>query len=260
MPLRAWLQERQYATAYHWQQRPNDEREYQLRTELVFELARLAGSEDPAYRSNHRAGSQDPAYTANVGRVLLDSPDLSDSPQLTDPPRLLDIGCGDARFTAAAASRIRAVGVDVSRRALGHARARVPSAHFVASGGAALPFASGFFDFVTLLDVIEHIPDADERRVVAEARRVLRPGGRLVISTNTNRSARELKHYRHYSLARFRSLFADLDSVCIAGLIPYFPSLRLWMAAPVVWRLAAARIRRCAPEAAHVVVGSGVKR
>ncbi|HZP47760.1 MAG TPA: methyltransferase domain-containing protein [Vicinamibacterales bacterium] len=221
---KAWLQERQYATAYHWRQAPNDEREYRLRTDVVLRLAHLAGPERPAAR-----------------------------------PRLLDVGCGDARFTADATLRAHVVGVDVSRRALGHARDLAPLAHFAASSGGALPFPSNSFDVVTILDVIEHIPDVDERRVVAEAHRVLRPGGRLVISTNTDRSACELKHYRHYSIARFRSLFAGLERLELAGIIPYFPTLKMWMATPLLWRLTASRIRTCAAEEAHVVVGAATK-
>ncbi|HZT76933.1 MAG TPA: class I SAM-dependent methyltransferase [Vicinamibacterales bacterium] len=226
MTLQAWLQERQYATPYHWRQRPNDEREYQLRTQLVLRLARLAGSDDALRISS---------------------------------PRLLDIGCGDARFTADASLRARVVGVDASKRALGHARELAPSARFLASGAAALPFRSNTFDIVTLLDVIEHIPDADESRVIDEAWRVLRPGGRLVVSTNTDRSARELKHFRHYSVARFRSLFDRFERLELAGLIPYFPTLKVWMAAPLVWRLTTSRIRTCAPEAAHVILGAAIK-
>jgi len=81
----------------------------------------------------------------------------------------------------------------------------------------------------------------------------------LIVSTNTDRSARELKHYRHYPLDRFRSLFEGLDDLTIVGLVPYFPTLRIWMAAPVVWRLARPRIRRCAPEEAQVVIAAAVK-
>ncbi len=94
---------------------------------------------------------------------------------------------------------------------------------------------------------------------MAEARRVLRPGGRIVVSTNTDRSARELKHYRHYSIAQFRSLFDGLERLELTGLIPYFPTLKVWMAAPVVWRLTRSRIRACAPDEAHVILGSAIK-
>ena len=134
--LKAWLQERQYATPYHWRQRPNDEREYQLRTAVVLELAGLSAA----------------AHSA---------------------AKLLDVGCGDGRFTAAAAQHARATGVDVSHRALMFGRTLVPNARFVRSGGERLPFASNSFDVVTILDVIEHIPDDYEAHVIGESYRVL---------------------------------------------------------------------------------------
>ena len=233
--IQAWLQERQYATAYHWRQRPNDEREYQLRTRVVLDLAGLAPMREGSRGTNDARGTGDAR------------------------PQLLDIGCGDGRFTADAARLSNAVGVDVSRRALGFARDLVPDAHFVASGGAALPLKTESVDIVTLLDVIEHISDGDERRVIDEARRVLRPGGRLVVSTNTDRSAREWKHYRHYSLARFRVLFDGFADIRLTGLIPYFPTLRFWMASPIIWRFVRERVRTCDPMVAQVVIGAGRK-
>lgn len=221
-PLQAWLQERQYATPYHWTLRPNDAREYELRTRIVLQFA---------------------ALDSNGAR-----------------PRLLDVGCGDARFLADAAQHTRAVGVDFSPRAIGHAHRLVPAARFVVAGGEALPFPDNFFDIVTLLDVIEHIPDRDERQVIREAGRVLRPGGRFVVSTNTDRSARELKHFRHYPVPRFRQLFDRCSDVTLVGLVPYFPTLRFWMAVPVVSALLQGRITTCSPERGQTVVGIGVKR
>jgi hypothetical protein len=80
-----------------------------------------------------------------------------------------------------------------------------------------------------------------------------------VISTNTNRSAREWKHYRHYSIARFRGLFSGCTDLQLVGLIPYFPTLRVWMQVPLASRLLRDRIRRCDPERAHVVIGAATK-
>ena len=52
--------------------------------------------------------------------------------------------------------------------------------HFVRLKGPALPFADSFFSSVSLLDVLEHI--ADQRGLLAEIWRVLRPGGLLVVT------------------------------------------------------------------------------
>jgi len=222
--IQAWLQERQYATPYHWHQRPNDELEYQLRTAVVLEMAGL---------DRRSSGRRE---------------------------RLLDVGCGDARFLADAARHTHAVGSDISLRALGHARRLAAGTHLVSSGGEALPFRDRTFDVVTLLDVIEHIPDEDESTVIAEAHRVLRPGGRLIVSSNTDRSVCEPKHFRHYPIPRFVQLFDDFVDVRLVGIIPYVSTLRFWMAVPMLSRLLRSRIRTCEPDRAQTVVGTGTKR
>jgi SAM-dependent methyltransferase len=75
-----------------------------------------------------------------------------------------------------------------------------------------LPFADGSIDVVCLLDVIEHIPDT--REALAEARRVLAPGGRLVVNVPAHQwlwSAADdaLGHQRRYSR---RTLEAELSA------------------------------------------------
>lgn len=230
--LRPWLQERQYVAPYHWSYRGGNLLQYQLRTRVVLDLLDVA-----------------PLTSASRSR------------RARPLPRLLDVGCGDARFLAESTWRVEGWGVDATRRALGFARRLAPRARFARCAADALCFPDGSFDVVTLLDVIEHIPDDREHAVVREARRVLRPGGQLIISTNTDRSFVEWKHYRHYSMERFRGLYDDgFDDVRLVGLVPYFPTLRFWMALPIAWRLFRDRVRTCPPEEAQIVVGVGRKR
>lgn len=95
----------------------------------------------------------------------------------------VDIGCGGGAGTALLADAARAhtvVGVDLSepalRRGAGEGRYRP-----VRSSGTALALRDGAADAVALDDVIEHLVDPDA--LLAEIRRVLRPGGVLFLST-----------------------------------------------------------------------------
>jgi ubiquinone/menaquinone biosynthesis C-methylase UbiE len=99
----------------------------------------------------------------------------------------LDAGCGDGRYLAALASELppRRAGVDLSERILETARARI-DADLRQGSLEALPFADGEFDLVLCTQVIEHVPDAE--RAMGELHRVLRPGGRLVVSTDNERN------------------------------------------------------------------------
>jgi ubiquinone/menaquinone biosynthesis C-methylase UbiE len=97
--------------------------------------------------------------------------------------RVLDLGCGDGRFCAElAAAGAEPVGADVAEGALRRARTRVPDARFeLVDPHGPLPFADCEFDVVWSSEVIEHV--ADTARWLSELRRVLRPAGRLLLTT-----------------------------------------------------------------------------
>jgi SAM-dependent methyltransferase len=94
---------------------------------------------------------------------------------------VLDVGCGTARSYAPELARRAGsyVGVDVSPTAVQAARAAGLDARVI-DDAARLPFPDGSFDHVTCIEVLEHL--FDPAAAVAEIRRVLRPGGRLVCS------------------------------------------------------------------------------
>jgi SAM-dependent methyltransferase len=98
--------------------------------------------------------------------------------------RALDLGCGGGAFTGEliAAGAGAVAGADVAEAALRRARARHPDVAFerVPFDGP-LPFLDGGFGVVWASEVIEHV--ADTGRFLSEVRRVLAPGGRLLVTT-----------------------------------------------------------------------------
>ncbi|MEV0278938.1 methyltransferase domain-containing protein [Streptomyces sp. NPDC050610] len=100
------------------------------------------------------------------------------------PATVLDVGCGDGTAAAIASAALpghRFVGVDWSQGALRRAAGGMPYAVRGEVTGGGLPFASGVADAVLFSEVIEHLVDPDG--ALEEIRRVLRPGGHLLLST-----------------------------------------------------------------------------
>jgi SAM-dependent methyltransferase len=106
---------------------------------------------------------------------------------LAGPAVIIDVGCGDGAALAVAAQydpgcnpAHRFAGIDWSADALRQARARRLT---VVRGSVhpRLPVADGAADVVIMSELIEHLVDPDG--AVAEVRRVLRPGGSLLLST-----------------------------------------------------------------------------
>ncbi|RDD62402.1 ArsR/SmtB family transcription factor [Ferruginivarius sediminum] len=111
---------------------------------------------------------------------------------------LLDIGTGTGRMIEVFADRYtRAVGIDSSREMLGVARTRldrfgVRNWQVRQADMYALPLPSASFDTVTVHMVLHYAEQPE--RVIAEASRVLRPGGRLVIIDFAPHHSEVLRH------------------------------------------------------------------
>ncbi|MBI2524622.1 MAG: class I SAM-dependent methyltransferase [Candidatus Rokubacteria bacterium] len=94
--------------------------------------------------------------------------------------RLVDVGCADGLFLEISAKEWDVRGIEISRFAAESIRARLGIPVDVGE----LPdlsYPDGSFDVVTMWDVLEHVPNPDA--YVRSAFRVLRPGGRVYITT-----------------------------------------------------------------------------
>jgi ubiquinone/menaquinone biosynthesis C-methylase UbiE len=102
--------------------------------------------------------------------------------------RLLDIGCGTGRLLAQAARREPSavlVGIDTDRDSIEIARDRARSApaplELHLASAERMPFTSEYFDVAVAVFVVGAMPGVTRGRVLTEARRVLKPGGRLIV-------------------------------------------------------------------------------
>jgi 2-polyprenyl-3-methyl-5-hydroxy-6-metoxy-1,4-benzoquinol methylase len=114
--------------------------------------------------------------------------------------RVLDLGCGQGDLTEALAETgAHPLGVEVAEAAVRRARRRHPQLRFeLAPIDGPLPLQDTTFDVVWASEVIEHV--ADTARWLSEVRRVLVPGGRLLVTTpNHPRLALALHGVKRYS-------------------------------------------------------------
>ena len=100
--------------------------------------------------------------------------------------RVLDVGGGMGRMSIPLSGNHYVTLTDISPQMVEPARAFASERLTIrVADGRSLPFPNGTFDFLLCIDVLPHIPDPDV--LMREVRRVLRPGGTLLIDvTNSN--------------------------------------------------------------------------
>jgi ubiquinone/menaquinone biosynthesis C-methylase UbiE len=131
-----------------------------------------------AYDAWARTYDSDPNATRDLDAVVLRASGIA-----LDGRDVVEAGCGTGKNTAFLAERARSVvGLDFSAGMLARARQRVRDAHVHFTEHdirEPWPLASGSCDVVVANLVLEHVQDL--QRVLAEAARILRPGGDLLI-------------------------------------------------------------------------------
>jgi 2-polyprenyl-3-methyl-5-hydroxy-6-metoxy-1,4-benzoquinol methylase len=97
--------------------------------------------------------------------------------------KLLDVGCGLGYFVKHVSKHPgwEVYGCEISERAVDFAKSKLGLSNVAAGKIEEANFPEGFFDLITLWDVIEHIPDPDS--FLAKIRKLLKPGGLLFLHT-----------------------------------------------------------------------------
>ena len=100
--------------------------------------------------------------------------------------RLLDYGCGDGTFLALVHEQFaRAIGTDADVGQLADCARRfqgLPNVTFLPPASLADPSHAGAYDVITCMEVLEHCLEAPRGQVLADLHRLIKPGGRVIIS------------------------------------------------------------------------------
>jgi SAM-dependent methyltransferase len=152
--------------------------------------------------------------------------------------RTLDLGCGPGAF-ADLFQGDDLVGADVNRRYIDHAR-RTRKGTFVVGDARKLDLPDRRFDQILIFGLLHHLSDEDTRAVLAECKRVLVPGGRILAIEDIPAVSRLnlLGHLLHSvengehirPIEDYRRLYADYarierDEVLRSGVCDYYSAL-----------------------------------
>lgn len=197
--------------------------------------------------------------------------------QYTNGRRVLDFGCGSGYGSAQIATTASHVlGVDVAEDAVAYARSHFEAGNLqfdLIEPDTRLPFADGSFDTVLSFQVLEHVKDVDN--YLGEIRRVLAPGGRLVLAT-PDRSTRLLPmqrpwnrwHLHEYSRGELKRLVSrHFQQVTVMGMTATRELLQVeldrcrrmkWLSLPFTLPILPDRWRIAALNLIHRLRGPGI--
>lgn len=145
--------------------------------------------------------------------------------EISKGDRALDIGCGNGKTVSALLQcGAQVTGLDFSDEAISYCKkAFGTKARFMVSDSSELPFDDGSFEIVTMVHILEHLDDDQLSRTVSEVKRVVSPGGKIMVrafAVNDMRASGEESNirgngirYRYFTLDQMKCMFYDMDTI-----------------------------------------------
>lgn len=134
-------------------------------------------SKEIAFFDRHAEADDYDVFTMGAKQRLIDA--FRTCAGLKPGARVIDIGCGSGTFTELLRNAgCNVTGLDISTKLVAVGLAKHPGLDLIEGDAENLPFEDNTFDAALLSGLVHHFPDP--RRLAAETRRVLRPGGRFM--------------------------------------------------------------------------------
>jgi ubiquinone/menaquinone biosynthesis C-methylase UbiE len=139
---------------------------------------------------------------------------------------VLDVGCGTGTLAIAAKRRVgdggTVDGIDPSVEMIERARKKATRAHsgaaFRVAHAESLPFETSHFDVVLSTVMLHHLPRAVRAQAIQEMRRVVKPGGRILIvdfGTRTSKHRGLIAHFHRHGRVSMADLTALVESASL---------------------------------------------
>lgn len=155
---------------------------------------------------------------------------------------LIDIGCLDSNIPPVAKAlspKSNVWGIDVAETAIHHMQQQYPYVDYRVMDLYKIEFPDNHFDYAVMGEVIEHLEDP--KAAIKEAMRILKPGGRLALSTPLNEEAEpgavdHIHHIWSYSLQDIFDLLKPYGGVDTSVLSSqHFPTYKYAWPSIIAW-------------------------